>query len=70
MKLIHNAVFARTDFVQIWACKRFPRMCPHRLDDHTAGQQPLVIGGYISPVDYGELGMTDFSLTPLRMCNY
>ncbi|GFY98152.1 hypothetical protein Acr_12g0006930 [Actinidia rufa] len=33
----------------IWACERFPRMCPHRLDDHTAGQQPLLIGGMHFP---------------------
>ncbi|GFY98127.1 hypothetical protein Acr_12g0006680 [Actinidia rufa] len=35
--------------LQIWACERFPRMCPHRLDDHTAGQQPLLIGGMHFP---------------------
>ncbi|GFY96070.1 hypothetical protein Acr_11g0003760 [Actinidia rufa] len=35
--------------LQIWACERFPRMCPHRMDDHIAGQQPLLIGGMHFP---------------------
>ncbi|GFY81180.1 hypothetical protein Acr_01g0009890 [Actinidia rufa] len=35
--------------LQIWACERFPRMCPHRVDDHTAEQQPLLIGGMHFP---------------------
>ncbi|GFS30575.1 pectin lyase-like superfamily protein [Actinidia rufa] len=35
--------------LQIWACERFPRMCPHRVDDHTVGQQPLLIGGMHFP---------------------
>ncbi|XP_057502249.1 protein MAIN-LIKE 1-like [Actinidia eriantha] len=48
--------------LQIWACERFPHMCPYRVDDHTAGQQPLLIGGCISPVDHGELdGDLDFA---------
>ncbi|GFZ00961.1 hypothetical protein Acr_14g0005960 [Actinidia rufa] len=29
--------------------QRFPRMCPHRVEDHTAGQQPLLIGGMHFP---------------------
>ncbi|GFS31142.1 hypothetical protein Acr_00g0015870 [Actinidia rufa] len=35
--------------LQIWACERFPRMCPHRVDDHIAGQQPLLIRGVHFP---------------------
>ncbi|GFS36484.1 hypothetical protein Acr_00g0046210 [Actinidia rufa] len=35
--------------LQIWACERFPRMCPYRVDDHTTGQQPLLIGGLQFP---------------------
>ncbi|XP_057515030.1 serine/threonine-protein phosphatase 7 long form homolog [Actinidia eriantha] len=35
--------------LQIWACERFRRMCPYRVDDHTTGQQPLLIGGLQFP---------------------
>ncbi|GFY85367.1 hypothetical protein Acr_04g0001050 [Actinidia rufa] len=59
--------------LQIWACERFPRMCPYRVDDHTAGQQPLLIGGCISPVDHGELdGDLDFArpLFPLMLSEF
>ncbi|GFS35190.1 hypothetical protein Acr_00g0038310 [Actinidia rufa] len=35
--------------LQIWAYERFPRICPYRVDDHTTGQQPLLIGGLQFP---------------------
>ncbi|GFZ07441.1 hypothetical protein Acr_19g0003780 [Actinidia rufa] len=48
--------------LQIWACERFSRMCPYRVDDHTTGQQPLLIGGLQFPGGPWELdGDLDFA---------
>ncbi|GFZ05385.1 hypothetical protein Acr_17g0009570 [Actinidia rufa] len=49
--------------LQIWACERFPRMCPYRVDNHTAGQQPLLIGVHFPSGPWGARWRSRFRTT-------